>query len=1419
MAATISLFDLANLSIGHPGPGAVNFTALHSLLHAVLRHLGIQQVLTERRPELLEPGARPDLGPGPEPTPYRRLEQQLLQVERQVQELSRLPSAVELLQRSRQDGKAVSDVWNLLQLRKSTELNREGVDKAMSMMEELMQEMNYLKKFKTTIEDRIKDINKNIDSVTNQMDLVNEVLKKTPEDRKQFVSWKALQSTLVDTPADPPHDVEPSLTSQVLAPALDAKADTDASQTPEASKVSVPQETQIETQAVPTITQPSEGLPVQVHEPSVVQKRAGSAMLFGEGAELYPDTISALQRIRRASDYQPLLDQRVSALEKAFSELASSAMDGEVKGIDGKSEQQVTSTEEADCVKPADDVTAQISDLRDMVKNIDEELKELRRFQPSSTKPGGHMQQQLDKLGSVLEKIMSSSCALLGMSLGLETESTCPVCSLDVSQDASNLCQRFQKLQETVNVLVDSAGEGAQDGGVLGQFQTHIEQLQAECEKLNSATTRLLEDDRLQQRNIESLFDSLSRLETKCGEGSISQGQFDAVTNQLNRMIEGLLNKICAQEKDWTCVLERLTAEVECKLDRIELDPLKKQLEERWRSVRRQLQDQRGPPEGAAGLRKQLISHFHCLSCDRPLDIKVPCSPTVISLPLPNYPTSGHRPQRSDLDPTRRRSKGERIADLMENFPTTARSCGGSHTLTYAHYRRCPKLYEPYPTTAPDEDHSAKRGDSPMTMVTDSQNRGRSSCKLPSIGGRDGSRSKPARCPSQRSSATKLCSSRLPSAHFPTVMGSGNYFASHFIMGGETFDSAHPEGYLFGENSDLNFLGARPVTFPYAAPPPQDPVKTLRSLISIRKDTLRLVRCTEELKALGDDSPKPKISYNVEFTFDADARVAITIYYQATEEFQNGCASYTSKDCSLQSETVHYKRGVCQQFCLPTHTIDPSDWMEEELGCNADGTVYPMVIHAVVDEGEEHLGHSHVLLTTFDKNPDGNCSVKPLKQKQVVDGVIYLLQEIYGIENKSHSLESKVPDDELSDNSAECVVCLSDVRDTLILPCRHLCLCNACADTLRYQANNCPICRLPFRALLQIRAMRKKLDGLSPGSYDPIIAAHLPEPDDPLSSDRVPHGYEVVSLLEALNGPLTPPSAPPVHLVRNGHAPCPRPSIRHSERTLPVHVPSPTDHGTEGNAAFHLKESEFRSLSRDSSLLEEDEERCGSDGEGPTSPQKQPHQEVEVEVEDPGETPESENVTLSSSGAIDPSSRTPTALSSSTTSPEEPSSSLAQSVMSMASSQLSTDTISSMSGSYLANGTDSLAECDPEERLTLPSAEEEEEEVPRTPMAEIGAGTDRRDSEGNAVAEEQAGAAEHESSIHGWWGPSVVTPVCDNNNEPPGLMGLDNDPCPEVTAPGTPVSEDRSSQWSSTPCNADLDQAGDPSPVYGPLAV
>ncbi|NXX80726.1 RN157 ligase, partial [Urocolius indicus] len=489
----------------------------------------------------------------------------------------------------------------------------------------------------------------------------------------------------------------------------------------------------------------------------------------------------------------------------------------------------------------------------------------------------------------------------------------------------------------------------------------------------------------------------------------------------------------------------------------------------------------------------------------------------------------------------------------------------------------------------------------------------------------------------------------------------GSYFANHFIMGGEKFDSTHPEGYLFGENSDLNFLGNRPVVFPYAAPPPQEPVKTLRSLINIRKDTLRLVKCSEEVKTPGEEVSKAKVHYNVEFTFDTDTRVAITIYYQASEEFHNGVASgpdpalspwdsYIPRDNSLQSETVHYKQGVCQQFCVPSHTVDPSEWSEEELGFDLDREVYPMVVHAVVDEGEEHNGHCHVLLATFEKHSDGTFCVKPLKQKQVVDGVSYLLQEIYGIENKYNTQDSKVAEDEVSDNSAECVVCLSDVRDTLILPCRHLCLCNTCADTLRYQANNCPICRLPFRALLQIRAMRKKLGPLSPTSFNPIIASQTSDSEEHSSSENIPPGYEVVSLLEALNGPLTPsPALPALRALREPPGTGPLPSYGTDGPLPPLRPLEPLERLRDCvPPGLKMKKSLSKSISQNSSILpeEEDEKLCTE------SELRVPRRSPAQHEEECGVTPESENLTLSSSGAIDPSSCTGTPLSSTISSPE-----------------------------------------------------------------------------------------------------------------------------------------------------------------------
>ncbi|OCT58247.1 mahogunin ring finger 1, E3 ubiquitin protein ligase S homeolog isoform X1 [Xenopus laevis] len=411
---------------------------------------------------------------------------------------------------------------------------------------------------------------------------------------------------------------------------------------------------------------------------------------------------------------------------------------------------------------------------------------------------------------------------------------------------------------------------------------------------------------------------------------------------------------------------------------------------------------------------------------------------------------------------------------------------------------------------------------------------------------------------------------------------SGNYFASHFFMGGEKFETPHPEGYLFGENSDLNFLGNRPVQFPYLTPAPHEPVKTLRSLVNIRKDSLRLVRYKDGADSPLEEGGNPRVLYGLEFTFDADARVAVTVYCQASEEFSGGVAVYNPRSPSLQSQTVYFKRGLSQHFSLTSFKIDFSGWKDEELNFDLDKGIVPLVIQAVVAEGGEGSAHAHVLLAAFEKHVDGSFSVKPLKQKQIVDRVSYLLQEIYGIENKNNQ-DTKPSDDENSDNSNECVVCLSDLRDTLILPCRHLCLCNSCADTLRYQANNCPICRLPFRALLQIRAVRRKPGPLPPISFSPVLAQSL-DHDDSTGADNIPPGYEPISLLEALNGLCSPPPSAPLYE-----------EISYSEG-LPARGPPENSH----HKAKHIKSTDSGLRSPSSPIHEEDEEVSAiSDSERP----------------------------------------------------------------------------------------------------------------------------------------------------------------------------------------------------------------------------
>ncbi|KAJ8317816.1 hypothetical protein KUTeg_004630 [Tegillarca granosa] len=186
---------------------------------------------------------------------------------------------------------------------------------------------------------------------------------------------------------------------------------------------------------------------------------------------------------------------------------------------------------------------------------------------------------------------------------------------------------------------------------------------------------------------------------------------------------------------------KQLNDDLDGKLDRLELDPLKEWLESKLKALndklkRHQLQSVEWTEDDAAGIRKQLIQRFHCISCDRPVDLvptgPVPSLPTNTGLP----PTRSPRPYTTfELDQIRQHAKSFNIQihgrvgssadsiytskytllnfsignspDLItvrtyvgidkpgirfaspevSDYYATTRPCGGSHTLTHPHKR------------------------------------------------------------------------------------------------------------------------------------------------------------------------------------------------------------------------------------------------------------------------------------------------------------------------------------------------------------------------------------------------------------------------------------------------------------------------------------------------------------------------------------------------------------------------------------------------------------------------------------------------------------------------------------------------------------------------------------------------------------
>lgn len=153
------------------------------------------------------------------------------------------------------------------------------------------------------------------------------------------------------------------------------------------------------------------------------------------------------------------------------------------------------------------------------------------------------------------------------------------------------------------------------------------------------------------------------------------------------------------------------------------------------------------------------------------------------------------------------------------------------------------------------------------------------------------------------------------------------------------------------------------------------------------------------------------------------------------------CNLTPTKENLLAPVTVHFPQGLGQKFRQLSGTgIDFSMFEETDLLRVGDMDVYPLAVKAEASPVNENGTEGNTIPSTTNsqitqavlEKEKGEYQVRVVKQILWVNGMRYELQEIYGIGN---SVDGDVDG---NDPGKECVICLSEPRDTTVLPCRHM---------------------------------------------------------------------------------------------------------------------------------------------------------------------------------------------------------------------------------------------------------------------------------------------------------------------------------------------------------------------------------------------
>ncbi|XP_035852923.1 glutamine-rich protein 2 isoform X3 [Sander lucioperca] len=599
---SISLFQLLDLAIGTPQRGAVNFSALHALLHAVLRQLDIREIKTPFRvtppgdihPVALVGVTTPQLDHDTEEEQHQ-VHRDISTVEQEVQPGTDLKErAASSSSPTPSSGPAATDQWTLQSRIQTCE---DGVAKAMKPIQDVQsQNLKNLKKEtkKKMKEERKEEKEETEDEMKKETE--DETEEEMTEEMKKETKELRQQQKMVGAPSGTASDVEKCCRR------VDALEKTVRSLRNTLQKYPDPKEL---SQCVTWDDMQKELVNSGVVDPATY-KPFNSNFTAVRTSSPHPVKDTG----RPAAPSSPSISGQISTDTRTATEPPSVP-----SGPPQPLAREASSSETAEALKNIGKLKEGFGELEARVAALEEDKVD---------------QSQLMHL----KKLIANH-------------------DLDSKDALNNLMDQLNQQQALIDSLIR---DREKDVELVNDVQKAILHLQAECQKLHETTRCLHEDNRQKQSHIEELYKTTEELGEKKAdkemveseikadkfalESKVSRLQFDSATEQLNAMFHELLNKVTGHEQDWHKVIDKLSTEMECKLNRMELDSVKKQLENRWKNIHEKLQAQGAPEhEDAAGIRKQLVDRFHCLSCDRPVVMHTPGQHLAKQPSTPGFPS------------------------------------------------------------------------------------------------------------------------------------------------------------------------------------------------------------------------------------------------------------------------------------------------------------------------------------------------------------------------------------------------------------------------------------------------------------------------------------------------------------------------------------------------------------------------------------------------------------------------------------------------------------------------------------------------------------------------------------------------------------------------------------------------------------